>query len=83
MPYASFSPSPGRTDLEGAPRCAASRVLSLAFTGYCHLQYCIVYGIQRGGRRGGVYCVMCVQWYCNSVGFDSREEGYKDDRLPQ
>jgi len=26
---------------------------SLAFTRYCHYQYCMVYGTQRGGRWGG------------------------------
>jgi len=43
----------------------ARRVLlcrcSLAFTRYCHRQYCMVYGIQRRGRWGGVYCAMVVQ----------------------
>jgi len=34
----------------------------LAFTRYCHHQYCMVYGIQMGGRwGGGVYCAMAVQ----------------------
>jgi len=44
--------------------------LLLAFTRYCHHQYCMVYGIQQGGRWcGGVYCAMVVQQYCNRVGF--------------
>ena len=33
----------------------------LAFTRHCHHQYCKVYGINRGGRRGGVYCTIVVQ----------------------
>jgi len=34
----------------------------LAFTRYCHHQYCMVYGITRGGvGGGGVYCAMVVQ----------------------
>jgi len=33
----------------------------VAFTRYCHLQYCMVYGIQRRGRWEGVYCAMVVQ----------------------
>jgi len=33
----------------------------LAFTRYCHHQYCMVYGIQGGGRLGGVYCAIVVQ----------------------
>ena len=43
----------------------------LAFTRYCHHQYCMVYGIQNGGRWKGVYCAMTVQYYCNRVGFAS------------
>jgi len=35
--------------------------VSLAFTRYCHPQYCMVYGIQQGGRWEGVYCAMVVQ----------------------
>ena len=36
--------------------------LTLAFTRYCHCQYIIVYGIQRGSRGGGVvYCVIVVR----------------------
>jgi len=39
-----------------------------------------------GGRRGGVYCAMVVQKYCNRVGFAGEGEGggeqYKDG-LPQ
>jgi len=34
-----------------------------------NLQYCMVYGIKRRGRWGGVYCAMVVQSYCNRVGF--------------
>jgi len=33
----------------------------LAFTGYCHHQYCMVHGIHKGGRWGGVYCAMVEQ----------------------
>jgi len=41
----------------------------LAFTRYCHNQYCMVYVIQREGRWKGVYCAMVVKKYCNRVGF--------------
>jgi len=47
---------------EGAARrkiiaCSGSYFcfLLLAFTRYCHCQYCMVYGIQKGGRGGVVY----------------------------
>jgi len=33
----------------------------LAFTRYCHYQYCMVYGIHKGGWEGGVYCAIVVQ----------------------
>jgi len=37
------------------------RTSDLAFTRYCHRQYCIVYGIQKViGPWGGVYCEMGV-----------------------
>jgi len=38
-----------------------SSTCSLALTRYCHRRYCIVYGIQKGGRWGGVYCEIGVQ----------------------
>ena len=34
---------------------------ALAFTRYCYYQYCMVYGIQKGGRRRVVYCPIAVQ----------------------
>jgi len=34
---------------------------NLAFTRYCHHQYGMVYGIQKGGRWGVVYCAIDVQ----------------------
>ena len=37
------------------------RNTGLAFTRDCHRQYCMVYGIQKGDRWGGVYCEMSVQ----------------------
>jgi len=37
-------------------------------TRYCHYQSCMVYGIQKGGRGGVVYCAIDVHEYCNSVG---------------
>ena len=43
----------------------------LDFTRYCQHQYCMVYGIQKGGRWLGVYCATVVQSYCNGVGFAS------------
>jgi len=33
----------------------------LAFTRYCHRQYRMVYGIEKRGRWGGVYCAVVVQ----------------------
>ena len=39
-----------------------------AFTRYCYDQYCMVYGIQQGGREGVVYWPIVVQQYYNSVG---------------
>ena len=27
----------------------------LAFTSYCHYQYCMIYGISKGGRGGASY----------------------------
>jgi len=35
--------------------------LALAFTRYCHCQYCMVYGMYKGGRVGVVYCALVVQ----------------------
>jgi len=40
----------------------------LALTRYWYYQYCLVYGIQKGGRGGVVYCPIAVQEHCNSVG---------------
>ena len=49
------------------PRCTTLhlplRYRGLAYTRYCHHQYCIVYGIKRGGG-GGAYI---AQWSCNSI----------------
>jgi len=39
------------------------RTLDLAFTRYCHHQYCRVNGIQRRGRWG----VYIAQWSCSSI----------------
>jgi len=36
----------------------------LAFTRYCHYTYCMVYGINKEGRRG-VSCV--AQSFCNRI----------------
>ena len=55
--------------------------LALAFTRYCHGQYCMVYDIHKGGRRGSggvVYCALVVQKYCNSV---SNPDGGGDERM--
>ena len=50
-------------------RCAVGpRQGQLAFTQYCHYQYCMVYSIHTGGRGGGVPCAVVVQYYCNSMG---------------
>jgi len=40
---------------------------ALAFTRYCHCQYCMVYGIHKGSWVGVAYCAFVVQWYCNSM----------------
>ena len=49
---------------EGVAAAVAPRV---AFTRYCHCQYCMVYGIHKGVGWGVAYCALVVQWYCNSV----------------
>jgi len=54
----SNSPSrvPFRTYMLAEPELSASTVYSLCnsfFTQYCHHQYCMVYGIHRGGGVGG------------------------------
>ena len=49
--------------------------VGLAFTRYCHYEYCMVHGIQKAGRGCVLYCAIDVQQYCNSVGnVDEREE---------
>jgi len=40
----------------------------LAFTQYCHYQYCMVYSNDKVSRGRGVPCAAVVQYYCNSVG---------------
>jgi len=48
----------------GPPRLYVSYVYliyNLAFTRYCHDQYCMVYGLLKGGREGVVYCAVAVQ----------------------
>jgi len=50
----------------------------LAFTQYCHYQYCMMYGIHRGGRVGVVYRAFVLQQYCNSV---SNAGGGGDKRM--
>ena len=40
----------------------------LTFTRYCDYQYCMVYGIRKGGRGGGRICAIVVHSYCNRVG---------------
>ena len=46
-----------------------SRVqVKLAFTRYCYAQYCMVYSMHKGGRRGVEYCAIVSQQYCNHVG---------------
>jgi len=49
----------GQMDTGGEGACWLGRVL--AFTRYCHHQYCMVYGIQREDRWRDVYCAMGVQ----------------------
>jgi len=41
----------------------------------------MVYGIQKGGREGVVYCAMGVQYYCHSVGITGGGGQGTDDRL--
>ena len=33
----------------------------LAFTRYCHSQYCMLYGMQKRGLGEGVHCAIVVQ----------------------
>jgi len=40
----------GRVNPKGFP---APQACVLTFTRYCHCQYCMLYGIRRGGRGGG------------------------------
>ena len=40
----------------------------LAFTRYCHHQYCMVCEIQKEGQGEVVHCATVVQQYGNSVG---------------
>ena len=48
----------------------------LAFTRYCHLQYCMVYGIQRRGRWEGVYCAMNGCAIVIAIGYASQVGGF-------
>jgi len=55
---ASSSFQANRRSCAGMPRsarnvCSVSEYQELAFTRYCHYQYCMVHGIQTGGREGG------------------------------
>jgi len=34
---------------------------ALAFTRYCNAQYCMVYGVKTGGRKGVAYCAIVLQ----------------------
>jgi len=54
---------------------------TLAFTGYCRYQLCMVHGVQKGGWRGIVYCAIVVQSYCNSMGNADWEGQEKNDSL--
>jgi len=56
-----------------------AEVLVLAFTRYCHYQYCVVYSIQSGDRGGVVSWATDVQWYCNSAGNSGGRGQSKDD----
>ena len=44
-----------------APRPQLLSHLKLAFKRYCNHQYCMVFGIHRRSRWGGVYCAMVMQ----------------------
>jgi len=44
-----------------------------------HCQYCIVYGIRKGGSWGVVCCAIDVHYHCTIVGNASGERQYKDD----
>ena len=46
-------------------RVPTAVTIALAFTRYCHHQYCFLYGIQKRGRVGGGARI--AQWSCNSV----------------
>ena len=41
-----------------ALRCHASPPPALAFTRYCNAQYCMVYGVKTGGRKGVECCAI-------------------------
>jgi len=49
--------------------CRVIALSSLAFTRYCHCQYCMLYGIHKWGRVGGrilrLSRAMVVQWVSN------------------
>jgi len=54
--------SKGQTHAPSLPHPAYARGDGdLAYTRYCHDQYCTVYGIHKGGRSQVVYCVKVVQ----------------------
>jgi len=64
LPMAAYRPeglSAAGHKLKIAERLWRSPSNNLAFTRYCHHQYCMVYGIQKGGRWGGACCEMGVQ----------------------
>jgi len=65
------------TNSSGPPRSVDAQNAGLAFTRYCHHQYC--YGVwhQKGGSMAGVYCAMVVQYDCNIVGNAGEEWAIK------
>jgi len=48
------------------------RACELAFARYCNAQYCIVYGVQTGGRKGSniaqSYCSIATVWAMQAGG---------------
>ena len=50
------APLAGAYDVPDTPQ-----VRILTFTRYCNDQYCMVYGLLKGGRGGVVYCAIAVQ----------------------
>jgi len=60
-PAAGISPHPTASKTGYGQKYTPGEGSHLAFTRYCHCQYCMVYGMYKGGRVGAVYCALVVQ----------------------